>query len=163
MVFFHLKLKVALKILVSTEWKTLTVSVVPRPRFYARWTFEPRFYARCLILSFYVFFIPCPTSWYCLAVRPWVRFSFPDDISKTVNHIFSHCLHTSLGKYISTCCDYDLWPNFYLRFWCYSWLDGGSSVSGRYLGRCLLDCFHIAQTHPTGGCLFVGYDLLRIF
>ena len=36
-----------------------------------------------------------------------------------------------------------------------------SSVSGRYLAKRLLDCFHTAQTHPSGGVdvPFGGYDL----
>ena len=36
-----------------------------------------------------------------------------------------------------------------------------SSVSGRYFAKRLLDCFHTAHTHPSGGVdvPFGGYDL----
>ena len=36
-----------------------------------------------------------------------------------------------------------------------------SSVSRRYLRKHLLDCFHTAHTHPSGGVdePFLGYDI----
>ena len=43
----------------------------------------------------------------------------------------------------------------------FNWRQIISSVSGRYLGKRLLDCFYIAYTHPLGGVdlPFGGYDL----
>ena len=58
----------------------------------------------------------------------------------------------------------DLWPIFYLWFWghcgLYYWGQMISSLSGRYLGKSLLDCFHIAYTHPSGGCSPCRYAFL---
>ena len=44
------------------------------------------------------------------------------------------------------------------------WLRMINSVSGWYLAKRLLDCFHTAHTHPSGGVdvPFVGYDLWLI-
>ena len=38
-----------------------------------------------------------------------------------------------------------------------------SSVSGRYLGKRLLDCFHIAHTHALGGVAFWGAMTSELF
>ena len=44
----------------------------------------------------------------------------------------------------------------------FKWLKMISPASRRYLGKRLLDCFHIAHTHPWGGVdvpFLGGYDL----
>ena len=78
------------------------------------------------------------------------------DISETASRV-AFILHTRASFWGCRCdfLGYDLWlifvPFDLEAIIDFNWWQMIISVSGRYLGKHLLDCFHTAHTHPSGG------------
>ena len=112
------------------------------------------------------------TSVFCHAIKLNYTFNIFKHLKVVVGkfkmpflNLLSYCIHTSITGW--RCAFWGLWPlTWFLTFDFeaiidFNWLRMISSVSGRYLTKRLLDCFHTAHTPPSVGVdvPFGNYDL----